>query len=276
MRIAISHTIAYRYAKPAKGVIQTLRLTPRNHAAQHVARWRAEIDADARLRQSEDAFGNIVHTLDAVGPIEAFSIRVEGEVETRDTAGVLSGAVERFPTELYLRSSDLTALTPDMAEYAGRVRQSCGSNGSDRLTVLHSLMSTLHGDLTLDPAAGDGAAKAADAYAAKRGVYRDHAHVFCAMARHLDIPASYVSGYFRRADDSADPGTSHAWAEAHVPGLGWVGFDAVHDVCATERHVRVAVGLDYLGAAPVRGSRLGGADESRDVRIGVTQVQMQS
>ena len=61
----------------------------------------------------------------------------------------------------------------------------------------------------------------------------------------------------------------HAWAEAFVPGLGWVAFDAANGICATDAHVRVAVGLDYLGAAPVRGTRYGGAGETLAVSVQV-------
>jgi transglutaminase-like putative cysteine protease len=59
----------------------------------------------------------------------------------------------------------------------------------------------------------------------------------------------------------------HAWAEAFVPDLGWVGFDAANGICATEAHVRVAAGLDYLGAAPVRGARRGGGAEHLAVEV---------
>ncbi|WP_342361628.1 transglutaminase family protein [Terrarubrum flagellatum] len=276
MRIQISHTTAYRYARPAKGVIQTLRLTPRNNAAQHVTRWRAEIDADARMRQGEDAFGNIVHSLNAAGPIDAFSIHVEGEVETRDTAGVLTGAVERFPAELYLRATDLTAVNPGMADYARDAQDSCGAQSGDMLAVMHGLMSALGRDMTFDAEPTDSTTKAADAFAAKRGVCQDYAHIFCAMARSLGVPARYVSGYFHRADNVVDQNAGHAWAEVHIKGLGWVGFDAANAICTTDAHVRVASALDYLGAAPVRGSRLGGNDEFLSVAVKVTQLQIQS
>jgi transglutaminase-like putative cysteine protease len=68
----------------------------------------------------------------------------------------------------------------------------------------------------------------------------------------------------------------HAWAEAHVPDLGWMGFDPANDMCATGRHVRVAVGLDYLGAAPVRGAHYGGGREDVAVRLEVTQASWQT
>ena len=115
---------------------------------------------------------------------------------------------------------------------------------------------------------------AAEAWTLKRGVCQDLTHVFIAAARTLAIPARYVSGYVFR-QGSAEQEAGHAWAEARVPGLGWVGFDPVSGMCPTDAHVRVAIGLDYLGAAPVRGSRRGGAGEALDVRLRVDTAQRQ-
>src|SRR2546423_10982586 len=109
MRIRISHLTTYRYHTPATSVIQVLRLTPRNHDGQYVARWRVDVSADCRLDQHEDAFGNITHAFTAEGPFEELKVMVEGEVETRDTQGVVRGAVERFPPSLYLRETALTS-----------------------------------------------------------------------------------------------------------------------------------------------------------------------
>jgi len=102
-------------------------------------------------------------------------------------------------------------------------------------------------------------------------VCQDLAHIFLATARHLDIPSRYVSGYFHRADGVVEQEAGHAWVEAHVPGLGWVGFDPANGISTTEAHVRVAIGLDYLAAAPVRGSRVGGGVEALGVRLRVDQ-----
>ena len=109
MRIRIRHETIYRYLEPAKSAIQHLRLTPRNFDGQHVTDWRIDVDRDCRLIGSEDAFGNIVHRFTVDGPLESITTMVEGEVDTFDTAGVVSGALERFPPALYLRETPLTA-----------------------------------------------------------------------------------------------------------------------------------------------------------------------
>ncbi len=64
---------------------------------------------------------------------------------------------------------------------------------------------------------------------------------------------------------------SHAWAEAHIDGLGWVGFDAANDLCPNETYVRIACGLDYREAAPVSGIRFGPSIESLAVEVNVEQ-----
>ena len=102
---------------------------------------------------------------------------------------------------------------------------------------------------------------AAQAFALKRGVCQDLSHIFIAAARSLGVPARYIGGHFHRGDGVIEQEAGHAWAEAFVPDLGWVAFDPTNGISATDAHVRVAVGLDYLGAAPVRGSRQGGGAE---------------
>jgi len=114
----------------------------------------------------------------------------------------------------------------------------------------------------------------------KRGVCQDLSHIFIACARSLGIPARYIGGYLLRSDDTPHQEAGHAWIETYIKDLGWVGFDPANGVCPTEAHIRVSVGLDYLGAAPVRGSRYGGTAEQMDVavtvdRAGPTSVQQQ-
>jgi transglutaminase-like putative cysteine protease len=273
MRIRISHLTSYRYATPATSVIQRLRLTPRNHDGQYVARWRIDVSADCRLDQHEDAFGNVTHAFTAEGPFSELSVTAEGEVETRDTQGVVRGAVERFPPSLYLRESALTSPDAAIEAFAAASREAAGDNV---LKVLHLMLERLHDDIAYDAASTYAATTAVEAFALKRGVCQDFSHIFIAAARILGIPARYVGGYFRRADGVNEQDAGHAWAEAFVPELGWVAFDAANGFCATDAHVRVAVGLDYLGAAPLRGTRYGGAGEALSVKVLVDQAAWQT
>jgi transglutaminase-like putative cysteine protease len=93
------------------------------------------------------------------------------------------------------------------------------------------------------------------------------------VARHLGIPARYVTGYLVTGV-GASSSAAHAWAEFLVPDLGWVGFDAANGQCPTEHYVRVASGLDAASVAPVRGTRRGGSGPEHmrvEVRVEISQ-----
>jgi transglutaminase-like putative cysteine protease len=271
MRIRVAHQTLYRYEPPATGVIQALHLQPRDHDGQYVASWRIEVSEDCRLEPYEDHFGNFAHSLNVDGPLAEVLVRVEGEVDTQDTSGVVRGAIERFPPPLFLRDTALTRADAAITELAQAVRR----EREDPLERLHVLMRRVHERFEFDPAPTDAATSAGEAYALRRGVCQDFAHVFLAAARRLDIPARYVSGYLLLRDGAIDQDAGHAWAEACVPDLGWVAFDPTHGMCASEAYVRVAVGLDYLDAAPVRGARFGGGRETLEVAVRVEQARSQ-
>jgi len=273
MRIRVVHRTTYHYDTPATGVIQMLRLTPRNHDGQYVISWHIDVSADCRLDQHEDAFGNICHAFTAEGPFSELVVSVEGEVETRNTDGIVTGAIERFPPSLFLRETPLTKADDAIAGFAAAARTAAGS---DTLKLLHGLLAGLHEDITFDPDPTHAATTAAEAFALKRGVCQDLTHIFIAAARCVGVPARYISGHFHRNDGVLEQEAGHAWAEAFVPTLGWVAFDAANGICATDAHIRVAAGLDYLGAAPVRGTRYGGAGETLSVNVHVNQTQRQS
>jgi transglutaminase-like putative cysteine protease len=275
MRIRISHESIYRYDAPVAGVIQTLRLTPRNHDGQYVVAWRIDISEDCRLDHHEDAFGNITHTFTAEGTFTELGVTVDGEVETQDTNGIVRGAIERFPPSLFLRETPLTR--PDTAILAFAREARAGAD-ADTLALLHRMTERLHREIAFDTDPTHTATTAAESFAIRRGVCQDLSHIFISAARSLDIPARYVGGYFHRADGVVRQEAGHAWAEAFVPDIGWVGFDPANGISPTDQHVRVAIGLDFLGASPVRGARKGGGSEALSVTIHVEQAagQMQN
>jgi transglutaminase-like putative cysteine protease len=268
LRIQVVHRTRYEYDSLARQIIQVLRVTPRSHDGQHVHGWRLDADADVRVRVSEDAYGNIVQSLWTEQPVMALELTVSGEVTTADTAGLVQGQLERLPPPVFLRRTALSAPDPAIIELA----QDVAAKEADALARAHALMSTINGAMTFDTDATHTGVSAAEAFALKRGVCQDLSHVFVAAARSLGMPARYVSGHLAR-EDGAVQEASHAWVEAYIPDAGWVGFDPANGISPTERYVRVAVGLDYLDAAPVRGARNGGGSERLSVRLQVQQVQ---
>lgn len=271
MRIRISHETTYTYDGTVQSAVQLLRVTPRSNDAQFVRQWRVSVDADARLDRGEDAYGNITHLIFVDGPIDKLTILVEGEVDTHDNRGIVSGTVERVTEKLFLRETRLTASTPEIAEIA---RAALCSEGGDLLAALHRINADLHQVMKFEVGETHAETTAAEAFKAKTGVCQDFAHIFIAAARAAGVPARYVSGYYLRSDCIRQE-AGHAWAEAYLPSIGWVAFDPAHGICATEQHVRVAIGADAQEAAPIRGARTGGSGEALAVSIQVAPGRRQ-
>jgi transglutaminase-like putative cysteine protease len=266
MRIRVLHETKICFPAPARALHVHLRMTPRSFDAQYVLRWRVESDLNASLRPREDAFGSVVHALSWHRPIEAVTVIASGEVETADKIGVVRGAVETLPEEMFLRASALAQANPALRQFAQ------GFTGADLLDRLHRLMAAVHNHLAFEGGLG-GEAPASEVFALAKGGAADFAHVFVAAARALDIPARVVTGY-RLGDASAEAQEMFAWAEAMAPGLGWIAFDAVNDMCADENYVRVAAGLDIRDAAPVRVWTAAG-DATATARLVVEQARAQ-
>jgi transglutaminase-like putative cysteine protease len=268
MRLRISHSTTYRYEPAATGIIQILRMTPGSHDGQYVAEWQIDVSTDSLLHMHQDAFGNTTHVLTEAA-ISELTINAAGLIETHDTGGVLRGTDERFPPSLFLRSTPLTEVNPAMAAFARELRS---ESEGDVLGFLHALMLQINDHMTFDEDPTHSGTSAIEAFGLKRGVCQDYAHIFIACARSAGVPARFISGHFLRADGQIHQAAGHAWAEAFVPDLGWVGFDAANAISTTDAHARVAVGLDYLGAAPVRGTRYGGGGETLIVSVKVEQA----
>jgi transglutaminase-like putative cysteine protease len=261
MHLRIRHEIVHTYADPPKAANRKLLLTPRNHEGQHVVNWRIDLDHNCRLRPGEDSFGNIQHCYSVDGPFDSLTITVEGEAETFDTAGVVRGAAERFPAQLFLRETPLTAASAELRAFA----QEVGAREGEVLSKLHALLGATHEALTLESGAPapEGAALA---FAARQGSAADLAHVFIACARDIGAPARFIAGYLC-TDDGAI--SRHAWAEAYVDNLGWVGFDACIGASPGENHLRVAAALDAIDAAPLKSAPAGGGEAVETHRLGV-------
>jgi transglutaminase-like putative cysteine protease len=260
MRIRVRHATTYDYDRPASEVIQALRVTPSSHDGQEVRNWRVDVDADGLLRETRDGFGNVLHLFYAEAPVRQMTVRVTGEAELRDTAGVISGAPEPHLPATFLRETPLTAPDARLRDWARSV------GGHDPLARLHALMAALHGRMRFDTEATGVGTTGAEAFAQGHGVCQDYAHIFIAAARTLGAPARYVSGHLARCEGDEQE-AAHAWAEAYVEGLGWTAFDPANGICADGRYLRVATGLDYLDAAPLRGARRGGGDERLSVTV---------
>jgi transglutaminase-like putative cysteine protease len=268
MRIRIRHTTSYAYDRPVDYAAQLLRLTPGEHGSQRIRSWRVTAEGKA-LARTDDGYGNVMHLFTVARPHQGATIVAEGEVETADTQGVLRDSIERLPPRYWVRTTAPTAPDDALRSLAHEIE-----TFTDPIVRLHRLMETVRARVDYVVGATTVMTTAAEALAKGSGVCQDHAHVFIAVARLLGLPARYVSGYLWQGG-SETASASHAWAEAHVPEFGWVGFDPANNICPTEKYVRVAIGLDYGEAAPVRGIRRGVADEALTVAVDVQPAQAQ-
>ncbi len=272
MQLNVRYTTAYGYAEPVRRVIQLLRVTPPSFIGQTVLDWRIDADCDVRLREGRDGFGNITHMLYVDRPVQALRLTVAGKVLTEDRAGIVQGLEHDLPPQVFARATTLTQAGPAIAALAERIARAPGSV----LDRLHRLAGHLHEKMRFDTQATAVDTPAERACAEGHGVCQDFTHIFISAARQLDIPARYVSGHLFRRDGDHAQEAGHAWAEAWVEDLGWVAFDPVNGICTDDAYVRIACGLDYLGAAPVAGARSGGGAEDMTVEVRVSDTAAQA
>lgn len=264
MLISIRHRTRYTYAQPVSYAIQSLRLTPMSFTGQRVIDWEVRTPGFGPVLQFRDGFGNLVQVTTINTPHQEVVIEAEGTVETADCSGVVSGLQSSSPCRIYLRETVQTRPDGAIKDLAASVQ------GQDALDRLHGLAGAVRDRVEYEVGSTDAHTGAAEALSDGKGVCQDHAHIFISAARTLGVPARYVTGYLVLGEQTHSE-AHHAWAEAWVDGLGWVGFDIANRICPTERYVRLAVGLDAVGAAPVTGSRRGGIDEMLEVAVDVRE-----
>lgn len=264
MRIAIDHETHYQYDLPVSYGVQEIRLSPASLAGQTIIDWKVVMPGIDGAARYTDADGNLVHLVNQLLPRDSLSIQVKGTVETTETGGV-TGLVDAGNRDrIYIRQTELTAAGAQTRRLASRF----GGHAGDQISLCHALMQEIRDRMTFDTGKTDSQTTGEDSLRAGHGVCQDFSHVFISVCRQLGIPARYVTGYLALVDGEKEEFEAHhAWAEASVDGLGWVGFDPANGICPDARYVRLACGLDAAYAAPVRGIRRGAGNESLSVRV---------
>jgi transglutaminase-like putative cysteine protease len=286
MRYLIEHETILEYPQTVREHHIELRLAPRSDGHQQVISCSIETEPVAELAAYTDYFGNRVDYFCVIPPHTRLITRLKSEVETLKENPFNFEAIPPEEEGEWLRKA--IRLAPPMNDFV--LHRSLLTPAAIKLTetithvlpirdrkrpVFESLLELLawvptimeyrtgstevHGSLTAALAQGG-------------GVCQDFAHLFIAIARSWGIPARYVMGYLNPGiSQTGETLTTHAWAEALVPGAGWVGFDATHNLLTNDHYVAVAVGRDSYDAAPQRGSFKG---ESSGAQPSVT-VTMQ-
>ncbi|TPM37109.1 transglutaminase family protein [Mesorhizobium sp. B2-3-4] len=264
MRLKITHSTEYSYDAPLQYLLQRLRLLPQSGPTQTVSSWAIKIDGAREEVRFADHFGNDTRLVSIEGGHNTVTVEASGEVLTRDTSGVCGPHQGFAPLWLFAQETPLTTAGDGVRGLAEAV-----GKGTD-IERLHRLMAVIGERVAYTPGTTSAATPAEEALALKSGVCQDHSHIFAAAARAMGFPARYVSGYLMM-DAAVEQAASHAWAEAHVPGLGWVAFDPANGISPDERYVKIAIGRDYRDASPVSGILLGQAQEKLAVTVRVEQ-----
>ncbi|CAM3888110.1 transglutaminase family protein [Pseudomonas wadenswilerensis] len=257
MRLTISHETAYHYEDQVRASIQYLRLTPHDSERQQVLSW--QLDLPRPVRAQLDPFGNILHVLSLEEPHSDLVIGARGLVDIDERREAEHELQSPLP---FLRFTRLTEADEALRAFAS---QQCRKR-RDR-SALIELMNALNQRMAYRPGSTAVDTSAAQAFAGGAGVCQDHTHAFLACVRSLGVPARYVSGYL--FDSNSQQMASHAWAEAWLEDA-WYSFDVTNQLARPERHLKLAVGLDYLDACPVRGMRRGGGFEQMHAKVLVT------
>ena len=266
MQLYIRHVTRYRYERPVKYSVQSLHLTPRRDRCQRSLSW--TITAPGRRLEQIDAHGNISHLLTIEQPHREIQIVVRGVVETVDTEtrqddGPLSPLAYLSPTMLTAPNDEIKTFARKTLEHVKKQRERA-----------LALSDAVFNAVRYTTSSSDVQSPAATAFKNGEGVCQDQAHVFIAAARSVGIPARYVSGYLYTGE--ASDAASHAWVDAWLgPEDGWQSIDVTHQRPALSNYCRLAVGRDYLDAAPVRGMRHGGGGERMEANVLVSESAQQ-
>jgi transglutaminase-like putative cysteine protease len=268
MQLRIVHRTTYRYEEPVKYTAQMLRLTPRREGSQRILSW--SLRAPGRRTEQTDAHGNLTHLLTLEEPHREIELEVRGVVEMSGDEefvafdGTLSPLAYLAPTPLTQPSAAMLALAHAAMSGGGTLRER-----------LYKLAGGVYQQVRYTPGTTSVEDSAAVVFERGQGVCQDQAHVFVSCCRAAGIPARYVSGYLCSVDGAAGAeSASHAWVDAWLEDAqGWLGIDVTHLEPMGPKHCRLAVGRDYLDAAPVRGMRRGGGREVMDVSVAAISAE---
>lgn len=281
MQITINHQMRVILREPTARALLHLLLSPQSGPTQQVLDWTLSISGDAGRTEIVDCFGNFALFASLAKSVDHIDIAVSGRVDTVDTNGVLGRLVSDPVPALFKR---MTPSTRSPVSVWSKFRNE-DLNGPGRIEVLHGLMTRINemyrepDEPTQSQSQGGQSQTQSQGTAPEPAMppMADCAEAFVAAARALGIPARFVSGYVAAEDSDLISGV-HNWAEAYDDNLGWIGFDPWLDVCPTDRHVRVAIGLDAESAAAVRSyPPLAGEDgaTAKDLEIVVASVAAQ-
>ena len=283
MFYAIRHFTRYRYSRPVWQSNMEVFMHPRSENTQRCFTYQLSVSPRARIFSYTDHLGNMVHHFDIPEPHNHLTIIADALVDvdapldlpdslSPDAWQELDTLIEREDYWDMLMPSYFARTSPELVEFA-RELQVDRRHADDPMTLLRRLNAELYEKFSYVKQSTTVDSPIEDALRSKQGVCQDFAHIMISLLRDIRIPARYVSGYLYHGsnnEDRSSDGATHAWVEALIPGLGWVGFDPTNNLLVGERHIRTAIGRDYADVPPTLGTMKGKAVTELQVRVRVT------
>lgn len=283
MFYSIRHVTRFIYSSPIAESVTEVRMQPRSETGQRCLKFDLTTQPRARLQAYGDFLGNVVHHFDIPGKHKELKITAEATVEVTpptelpggvgmDVWETLLQAQQRDEHWDYLAPSPFVAETPLLLQLAHEWQLDQNENP---LTLLRRINTAIYEHFDYVPNATNVDSPIDHALDERRGVCQDFAHIMLSLLRWRGIPARYVSGYLYHGDhqDRSEANATHAWVEAWVPELGWIGFDPTNNLLARERHIRTAIGRDYSDVPPTRGVFKGNASSELSVGVQVAPAE---
>lgn len=284
MRYLVTHETRLAFADPVREHHCELRLQPADRDTQRVHQVELTCQPASELHTYVDYFGNRVHHFAVIAPHTQLVTLLRADVETSMSNPfdypLVMPAHERAWIQTALRNQPTlwdfvlhySPATPDLRRLT--LPGISWPTHDQRLHVVESVRSASAWlAATLEYRAGVTTVDSTleDVFDARAGVCQDFAHTLVAIVRSWGFAARYVVGYHPISNDVAATLAPHAWAEVLVPGAGWRGFDPTTQLVADDTYIAVAVGRDYLDAAPQRGSFKGEGGTTPEVTLHVIQ-----
>ena len=281
MFYTIRHLTKFRYASPVSESVMETRMHPRTDNSQRCLNFQLSVSPRCRVFSYRDHLGNQIHHFDIPAPHDQLTIVAESLVDLRppqelparlapESWAELDAVVASEDSWEMLLPSEFAKPTPLLGEFIQRF-EVCRRD--DPLTILKQLNEGMAAVIEYVPKSTRVNSPIDEALRNRKGVCQDFAHIMITLARGLGIPCRYVSGYLHSRKHDADrslAGATHAWVEAMLPHLGWVGFDPTNRVLVGERHIRTAIGRDYSDVPPTRGTFRGQTSSELIVAVRVT------
>jgi transglutaminase-like putative cysteine protease len=281
MYYTIRHVTRFSYETPITESVMEVRMQPRTEASQRCHRFGLSTTPGSRVLLYQDQDGNAVHHFNIPSRHGRLTVTAEALVEILPTPGLpehLGPDAWAAIDEMTSTGEHLEWLAPSTFARPSAALEALEAElrldrTADPLLALRRLNSSMYRVFEYRPKSTRVDSPIDEAIQRRRGVCQDFAHIMITLVRRLGIPCRYVSGYLFHQQDvnerSAD-GASHAWVEALLPKIGWVGFDPTNDVVAGNRHVRVAVGRDYADVPPTRGVFKGTSAVKSELAVAVS------